>query len=124
MGRECYMTIPVAEELERLNSYLATQPSALQVVVCEPVPDDRYIIPDSLVMIVQHAQQYQMSPLSVSIRFLNYSAEISYHIPPLPARTDSHPYPIELADLYRNYFCFPSVRRADGEETVSIPLFI
>ncbi len=121
---ELYVTIPVTEELDKLHQYLASQPTELHVSIDSPVPADRFLIPQSLILIVQHAQRYNSYPLAISIRFLKSSVEISYPLQPRPVPDDSFEDIDTLADLYRNYLNMPTVRQTREEAVISIPLFI
>lgn len=121
---DVYTTRPVEEELQRLEQYLTTQSDGLQVSIDSPVPIERYVIPQSLVLIVQNAQRYHRLPLHVSIRFLKHTIEVSHPVQPLPTPDETHPDLQVLVDLYRIYYNFPTVRQTDNEFTVSIPLFI
>lgn len=121
---DAYMTRPVEEELERLRQYLATQPDGLHVQACSPVPRERYLIPRSLVLIVQNAQLHHVLPLDINIRFLKHTVEVSHPIQPLPTPDKNFPDIEDLVGLYRQYYNLPTVRQTDNMFTVSIPLFI
>ncbi len=118
------MTRPVDEELESLRQYLATQTDELHVSIDSTVPADRHLIPGSLVLIVQHAQQHNRYPLRISIGFSEYTAEISYRLN-LRAATDNHFLDMDELDvLYSYFFSQPTVNQKDDRLIISIPLFI
>jgi len=125
---DAYITRPIAEELDRLKQYLDSQPEMLKVSIDSQVPADRYIVPSSLVLAVQHAQHHSAcpsgQPLSVSIRFLKYTVEVSYPFP-LPETSDA-PFTklVELVELHRSYYNLPTFNSGDNFFTISIPLFI
>jgi len=121
---ETYMTCAVTEELESLRQYLATQPTALHVNIDSPVPADRYLIPQSLILIIQHAQRYNHYPLHISISFLKYTVEISYPIQPRQTPDETYQDIETLVTIYRNFFNLPSIQQNNNVCTISIPLFI
>jgi len=121
---ETFITHVVSEELDRLRQYLATQPAELKVRIDSTIPADRYLIPDSLILIVQHAQRENHYPLPITIRFLKYKVEISYPRQPRQIPDENLPDIGSLVTLYRNYFCLPEVHHTDDKFTITIPLFI
>jgi len=121
---ETYITCLISEELEHLNQYLATQDKDLHVSIDSPIPADRYIIPDSLTLIVQHIQRHNLYPLHIRICFLSHTVEVSYHLQPRPVPDDTYHDIETLVELYRNYFNLPTIRQADDYCTISISLFI
>ncbi len=121
---EPYITIPVEEELESLKQYLSTQPADLHVSIDSTIPADRYVIPKSLTLIVQHAQRNNLYPLHITIIFLKHTIEISYRIHPRQIPDENFPDIDQLVTLYRHYFNLPSVRQENERITVVIPLFI
>ncbi len=118
------ITQPVVKELEKMRQYLATQSADVQVSVDSPIPDDRYLIPNSLILIIQYAQRYNSYPLSIHIRFLKHTVEINYARRPRTTPNESFADIEALASLYRNYFNVPQLQQTDKEVTVTIPLFI
>ncbi len=118
----------VGEELACLRQYLAMQSAALQVDVDGVVPTDRYVIPRSFELIVQHALRTQICsvdcPLSVVIRFLKNTIEVSYPVQPRDVPDTSFCGLDELAALYRRFYSVPSVVQTRDTCTISIPLFI
>ncbi len=118
------MTITVSEELESLKEYLATQPAGLVVDINGPVPADRYLIQNSLILIVQQAQRHNLYPLNISISFLKYTVEINYKIQPRPFPNEQFPDMETLVALYRDYYNLPKKLQVDDWVTISIPLFI
>jgi len=118
------MTITVSEELESLKEYLATQPAGLVVDINGPVPADRYLIQNSLILIVQQAQRHNLYPLNISICFLKYTVEISYKTQPRPLPDEKFPDIETLIDLYRNYYNLPKIHQVNDQVTITIPLFI
>lgn len=119
-----YMTRLVTEELENLNQYLSTQPADLHVSIDSAIPADRYLVPESLALIVQHAQHYNLYPLHISISFLKYTVEISYPLQPRPVPDESFPDIKKLVDKYSLYFNLPTIRQTSDKIEISIPLFI
>ncbi len=122
------ITRPVAEELESLKRYLAKQSAALQVVVDGEVPSNRYVIPRSFELIVQHALRYQQCsddcPLVVVLSFQKYAIEVSYPVQPRETPDESFLDLKELASLYRQFYSVPTFTQTRETCTVSIPLFI
>jgi len=121
---EPYVINPVAEELDSLMQYLSTQPSELHISIDGQIPDGRYLIPNSLVLIVQHAQRTSHYPLHISISFLKHTVEISYTIHPRHVPDEHFPDIASLVATYRKYYHLPTVWEADSQYTISIPLFI
>lgn len=121
---DAYTTRPREEELERLHQYLSTQPDGLHVQVCSPVPRGRYLVPRSLVLIVQNAQRRHRLPLDINIRFLKHTVEVSHPIQPLTTPDESFPDLEVLFNLYRLYYNLLTVIQTDHRFTISIPLFI
>ncbi len=121
---EPYVTIPVTTEMESLKRYLSTQPSDLQVTFDSTVPGERYVIPDSLVLIVQQAQRNSLYPLHISISFLKHTVDISYTIHPRQTHDERFPDIDKLVSLYRKYSELPTIQQTNDRFFISIPLFI
>jgi len=121
---EPYITVPVAEELENLQQYLSKQSSDLHVSVDSPVPEERYVIPQSLILIVQQAQRNSLYPLRINISFLKHTVDISYRIQSRQTPDESFPDIDRLVSLYRKYFELPTVQQTNDRFSISIPLFI
>ncbi len=124
MNMETPMTIPVMEELNRMQAYLNTLPEALRVDIAEPIPTTRYLIPQSLMMIVQQIHRQHPGTHNINIHFLKYNVEISHPIKPHRSNDESFTDLSELSALYRQYFSLPSIRQTIDTEVISIPLFI
>ncbi len=118
------ITITVEKELYNLKQYLSSQPTDLHVTIDSHVPADRYIIPNSLILIVQHAQRHNLYPLTISIAFLKHTVEISYPLQPRTSPNEDFPDIEALIALYRRYFNMPTIHQTNNQFTLSIPLFI
>ncbi|MBP3260353.1 MAG: hypothetical protein J6M01_04565 [Prevotella sp.] len=119
--------IPIADELSRLSEYIATQPEGLRVSVDAP-PSDRYVIPQSLVILVQNAQRNNVcsseQPLQVNIHFHKHHIEVTNNIQPCQQTEDQMAGLNELDALYRSHYNLPTVYQTEDSFSVSIPLLI
>jgi len=121
---EPYRTNPVGQELEILMQYLATQPSELHLSIDGQIPANRHLIPNSLLLIVQHAQRTCLYPLHIRICFLNHTVEISYARQPRPVPDERFPDIDALVAIYRSYYSLPTIGETGSQFTISIPLLI
>ncbi len=116
----------VAEELERLDSYLTSQAGLLQVSFDDELDADRYLLPQSLLLTIQTIQQALLTstehPLRIDIKVYSYTIKI---IVPLQLSVNDMP-PVdfsELESLCRAYYNLPLIHQDEQELTVVLPLF-
>jgi len=123
-----YTTCLVEEEVGRLHEYLATQSDALHVSIDGPVPKERYMIPNSLVMVVEDALQHNDctsgQSLDINVRFLSHAVAVSYFQQPCANDDMTFPNLDDLEALCHEYFAHLSVSKAGDEFIVNVPLFI
>lgn len=119
--------VPVADEIDRLHKYLSTQSENLHVTIGE-LPNNRYVVPQSLIILVQNAQRNNVCspkhPLHINICFHKHHIEVTNNIQPCQHEKKEMAGLRELESLYCSHYNLPIISQTEESFSVCIPLFI